>query len=192
VSLSGRVTIWHAVVTMIQDRPWIGHGFGSFWQTQDLLNGLGARTHLSEMEKWIDDARVINQAHNGYLDLLLSVGIIGLVLVVGAHFVALNKLRKLIRRPDVKSSDRYAFMAVHSSILTILLNNFLESTLFYSPFYSVGAMMLMFLVYANAWHAMERRTVVRMTPVPYADPPIVEASTTPVPVYAAVGRSRRR
>jgi O-antigen ligase len=191
VSLSGRVTIWHAIVTMIQDRPWIGHGFGSFWQTQDLLNGFGARTHLSEMEKWIDNAHVINQAHSGYLDLLLSVGIVGLVLVVGAHFMALARLQKLIRRPDVRRSDRYAFMAVHSSILTILLNNFLESTLFYSPFYSIGALMMVFLVYTNTWHAMGRYTAMQVKPAPDAAPLVVAVGAMPVRIYAMVGQSRK-
>lgn len=156
VSLSGRTTIWNAVALLISDRPWIGHGFGSFWQTQDLLNGLGARTHLSASEQWIDEAKVINQAHNGYLDLLLSVGIVGLVLV-GSHVVALRRLGRLFWRHDVLPRDRYALMAVHSSMVTILLNNSLESTLFYSPFYSVGALMMLFLGYANWWHRLANR-----------------------------------
>lgn len=156
VSFSGRTTIWRAALTVIAERPWIGQGFGSFWQTGSEVNGFQGRQHLDIFEVWIDDAKVINQSHNGYLDLLLSVGIIGAVLSVGAILLSLRQLQRLIVTTPGRSPDRFAFMMAHSCIVVLLLNNLLESTLFYSPIYSVGGMLLLLLVQSNWWWAAGR------------------------------------
>lgn len=156
VTFSGRTTIWRAVTTVIAERPWIGQGFGSFWQTGALQNGFQGRQHLDIFETWIEDATLINQAHNGYLDLLLSVGIIGAVLAVCAVLMSLAYLQRLILATPGRSADRFAFMMAHNCIIVLLLNNLLESTLFYAPVYSVGSILLLLFVQTNWWWTARR------------------------------------
>jgi exopolysaccharide production protein ExoQ len=60
VTLTGRTEVWAAVLPAIQQQPLLGYGFGSFWTD--------ARRELYE----------IPTAHNGYLDILLELGAVGL------------------------------------------------------------------------------------------------------------------
>jgi O-antigen ligase len=66
-TLSGRHFIWPAVFYFIKLRPWLGYGYEAFW------NPTRVET-ISEEVGW-----GLREAHNGYLDILLSLGIFGLV-----------------------------------------------------------------------------------------------------------------
>ena len=69
VTLTGRTYLWDEVLKLV-DRPLIGTGFESFW--------FGPRAeHLWQMYWWHP-----NQAHNGYLECYLNLGLIGVGLLV--------------------------------------------------------------------------------------------------------------
>lgn len=68
--LSGRADLWHWVVVMILERPFLGYGFSGFWK--------GASDQSAFIESRIGWSPVY--AHNGYLEILLSLGIAGLLL----------------------------------------------------------------------------------------------------------------
>jgi exopolysaccharide production protein ExoQ len=59
-TLTGRTEVWAAVLPVVKQHPLLGSGFGSFWTD--------ARRQLYE----------IPTAHNGYLDILLELGAVGL------------------------------------------------------------------------------------------------------------------
>jgi len=59
-TLTGRTEVWAAVLPAMNQQPVLGHGFGSFWTD--------ARRQLYD----------IPTAHNGYLDILLELGTVGL------------------------------------------------------------------------------------------------------------------
>ncbi len=63
-TLTGRTDVWASVLPARSERPLLGYGIGSFWTDE--------RRHLYE----------IPTAHNGYLDVLLDLGEVGLVLCV--------------------------------------------------------------------------------------------------------------
>jgi exopolysaccharide production protein ExoQ len=70
-TLTDRTKIWAFVLGM-HTNPWVGTGYESFWMGPRLLwfwqmSGLG---HL-------------NEAHNGYLEVYLNLGMIGLLLIAG-------------------------------------------------------------------------------------------------------------
>jgi exopolysaccharide production protein ExoQ len=67
-TLTGRTLIWKAVLAQ-PINPWIGAGFESFW--------MGNRMQ----SVWSMSQVGIQQAHNGYLELYLNLGRIGLVLL---------------------------------------------------------------------------------------------------------------
>jgi exopolysaccharide production protein ExoQ len=76
-TLSGRAFIWPVVLHYIDQRPWLGYGYESFW------NPAHIDTISSELE-W-----GLREAHNGYLEVLLSTGVIGLVLASAAVLAGL-------------------------------------------------------------------------------------------------------
>lgn len=59
-TLTGRTETWEQLVPVVKSQPFLGVGFGSFWTT--------ARRDLYEM----------SHGHNGYLDILLELGAVGL------------------------------------------------------------------------------------------------------------------
>jgi O-antigen ligase len=70
VTLSGRTTIWGASLLLGMDRPWIGHGFDAFW-----LGDQGPSGVVREIAGWD-----VPGAHNGFLEIWLSLGLLGLAL----------------------------------------------------------------------------------------------------------------
>jgi O-antigen ligase len=70
-TLTGRAGIWAALIDLGKAHPILGAGFEGFWSTQATRafldrHGLPAR---------------LNQAHNGYLEVYLNLGVIGLLLI---------------------------------------------------------------------------------------------------------------
>ncbi|HEX5102881.1 MAG TPA: O-antigen ligase family protein [Pirellulaceae bacterium] len=69
-TLSGRSFIWPAVGYFIDQRPWLGYGFEAFWNP----------THVETISEEVGWG--LREAHNGYLEMLLSLGIVGLGLAL--------------------------------------------------------------------------------------------------------------
>jgi hypothetical protein len=72
--LTGRFDIWNAVISLAQQRPAFGWGWVSYW-----VPWVEPFTHLAERK-----GVTYLQAHNAWLDVWLQLGIVGLVLFVGA------------------------------------------------------------------------------------------------------------
>ena len=70
--LTGRTELWGIVVTMILKRPLLGYGYSSFWG--------GAAPESSIVESEIGWTPVYS--HSGYLETLLSLGLVGFVLLL--------------------------------------------------------------------------------------------------------------
>ena len=68
--LTGRTNIWNAVLS-IHTNPLVGTGYESFW--------LGPRL----LKVWAKAGGGLNEAHNGYLEVYLNLGLIGLFLLGG-------------------------------------------------------------------------------------------------------------
>ena len=71
-SLTGRIPLWHLVMKEIAERPILGFGFSAFWHSWE-----GQR--LSDTVAW-DVA--VPHAHNGFLEIWLGLGIVGLAMVL--------------------------------------------------------------------------------------------------------------
>lgn len=77
-TMSGRTGIWQAVLYHIQERPLLGFGRSAFW-AQGSIYAIRAGERVG--------ARYVPpHAHNGFLDLLLDVGVVGLSLFVVVFF----------------------------------------------------------------------------------------------------------
>lgn len=74
--LTGRETIWAAVLERANERPVVGWGFSTPWAPWD-----------PAFDGWIiDHGQSVMQAHNAWIDVYLQLGIIGLVLFSLAAF----------------------------------------------------------------------------------------------------------
>jgi len=62
-TFTGRTDIWGELVPYVQSRPLLGCGFGGFWTPEMRVK------------------HIISQAHNGYLEVLMEVGAVGLLLI---------------------------------------------------------------------------------------------------------------
>jgi exopolysaccharide production protein ExoQ len=71
-TLTGRTDIWEYVIPDIYQRPVLGWGYAAFWSV-----GNPAAVKISETLRWW-----VPQAHNGVLEILLSIGFVGLILYV--------------------------------------------------------------------------------------------------------------
>ena len=69
-SLTGRVQMWNILMeNAFLRRPWIGHGFGAIWANEAF------RSEVELAAKWS-----VFIADNGFIDILLHLGVIGLAL----------------------------------------------------------------------------------------------------------------
>jgi exopolysaccharide production protein ExoQ len=114
-NLTDRTPVWNMVID-IMDNPLIGVGYESFWS--------GSRLR----EIWTlmgDSSGGIIQAHNGYIEVYLNLGILGLALLVGGIICGILKVQK-----QLKTEYEYAALKL-SFILVVVINNYTEAT--YKP-----------------------------------------------------------
>jgi O-antigen ligase len=77
-TLTGRTQIWEFAGRAILNRPILGYGRGAFWQA-------GSQFSMEAIRKF---QFLIPHSHNGYLDLLLDVGIVGFSLFIISFLIA--------------------------------------------------------------------------------------------------------
>lgn len=76
LTFTGRTDLWVSVLDKILERPWLGYGFGGFW-----LGWNGESADVWALNTWGPP-----HAHNGFLDLLLDLGLLGF-LVFALNFL---------------------------------------------------------------------------------------------------------
>ncbi|MCZ7616680.1 MAG: O-antigen ligase family protein [Ignavibacteriaceae bacterium] len=69
-TLSGRVDIWNFVWNDIEKRFLLGYGFATYW----IMGSSRLEIFASYFEGFM-----VNEAHNGYLEIVLQLGLIGFV-----------------------------------------------------------------------------------------------------------------
>lgn len=70
-TLTGRTDVWDLVWDQIQKRYWLGYGYQAFW-----VDPIGPATRI-----WLELKWNTPEVHNGYLELWLGLGFIGLLAV---------------------------------------------------------------------------------------------------------------
>jgi len=104
--LTTRVPMWDDLLAMAEN-PFLGFGWQSFW--------MGERQRIV-FQKW----RVLS-THNGYLDLYLNLGMVGLALLAGWILSGLIKVRSLLAIDYQTALLRFCF------IMVVLLYNWTET-----------------------------------------------------------------
>jgi O-antigen ligase len=128
-SFTGRNSIWAFAYHAAQERFWLGHGYGAFWDVgpeNDPLANLEPGTWLGDTE-----VGVINEAHNGYLDLWLNIGFPATVMVVLAYVLGMG--RDFLDYINISSNRvlKSVSLAAGLTMFVTLIGNATESTLFF-------------------------------------------------------------
>lgn len=77
-TLTGRTAIWTVVLERIAERPWLGYGYAAFW------TGWGGESAAV----WRAVGWKTPHSHNGFLDLWLDLGLVGVLICLAGLAVA--------------------------------------------------------------------------------------------------------
>ncbi|MFO1247061.1 MAG: O-antigen ligase family protein [Alphaproteobacteria bacterium] len=110
---TGRSAIWAAELRYIADHPLLGSGFGTFTDTKSQ-----SPLHNYVSGSWVD---AVSHGHNGYLQVLVTIGGIGFALVVIAAMIA-----PMRRFWTLDRGDNFKPMLMALFVFAIL-HNFMES-----------------------------------------------------------------
>jgi O-antigen ligase len=103
-TFTGRTAIWHYAIPMVPNSL-LGAGFESFW--------LGHR--ITDMERLIGQG--VNQAHNGYIEVFLNLGYIGVFLLA---ILLITGFRRIL--PDVRSQSHAGSLRLAYLIVAVAYN----------------------------------------------------------------------
>jgi len=110
-TFTGRLPLWTDLIKIGKDRTAFGHGYGSFW--------LGSLTHnLWDTYVWMPTS-----GHNGYIDVFLDLGLVGLVVLI---YYCISTYRRILGSMDADASTGKLMMAY---FIMIILHNITESSL---------------------------------------------------------------
>jgi O-antigen ligase len=124
-TLTQRTTIWSALLQNLRERPLLGVGWAAFWDVGEKFNPINAPENA-----FFRDASLINTAHNGYIDMMLQTGLIGLTLKLLVIARMMYVYAGLVVRPGLALPDRRAFAALMACALAAVVNNMTESIIF--------------------------------------------------------------
>lgn len=119
--LTTRVPMWEDLMSLVRN-PFLGAGYESFW--------LGERRQYM-----LDHWGIVSQAHNGYLEMYLNMGLVGLLFVVGWIISGLKKVQRYLYIDYPAAILRFCFIVVVS------LFNYTEAT-----FIGTSIMWMIFLL----------------------------------------------
>jgi O-antigen ligase len=117
-SFTGRNEIWRFALDHIAERPIFGFGFQAFWGTSDLLS------NWSYLESWGYRA---SDAHNGFLNIAVMTGIVGLV--ISMIWIFAQPLRDQIRTAPDRIDPALNLLFIQIWLFGLCLSGF-ESDIF--------------------------------------------------------------
>lgn len=124
LTLSGRTTVWALIFDKISERPWLGYGYSGFWTSDNALYVLNNTWALTGGG---DRAGLRFNAHNSFIEVLLQLGVFGLLvymldfLMVFIRSVRLFSLEKT-------STQKICIFWVFQALATIFLFNWSDSS----------------------------------------------------------------
>ncbi len=135
-TFTGRDVIWAFSLKHIALHPLLGYGYYAFWISEEssALQYLG----------WNP-----GQAHNGFLNLALDEGVLGVLLLLAVLFVGLKRSLQQIRTGDLEGTGRWLLIM----LCYLMVHNISEA-----DFYQRPAWVVYLIAYAAASQAELRQT----------------------------------
>jgi len=147
ITFTDRLDLWQFVTEEIKKRPWLGAGYSSFWAITPSV-----QPSLKKVA-WFSIYTVINEGHDGYLDLLATGGVFGFVGGVSVVFLSLIKAFRALQRSRQHrpgAQPRQVPLFHMALLLALLIHNVTESNLFTNQGILALALMLCVLD-LNKW-----------------------------------------
>lgn len=139
-TLTQRTVIWAQVIPSIILHPLLGYGYSGFWMG---LSGASMQTVL--VTGWME-----GQAQDGYLDILLQLGIVGLIPLVMMFLRAAMHAVPIVERRMLNSISAFSIVLLP----LVLVGNIGESTLLQPVgitwFYALIAFLVLARPYSDA------------------------------------------
>ncbi len=107
-TLTGRIPMWGDLIKIGSKHFWLGSGYENFWLT-------------SFSQVWSKYSFRPNQAHNGYIEIFLNLGLAGFILFI---IYLINSFRKVVRLMEGNKTF-YGLILVY--VIMILFNNITEA-----------------------------------------------------------------
>ncbi|SFD09998.1 O-antigen ligase family protein [Bacillus sp. UNCCL81] len=102
LTFTGRTYIWDAIISQTGRGLIFGYGYGTFWGYNPLLE----QSIISNYSGYIGGV-IVSGSHNGFLELMLQIGIIGTMIFIGILIYSGMKLRK------IKDKNFYQFSSFY-------------------------------------------------------------------------------
>jgi exopolysaccharide production protein ExoQ len=100
-TLTGRTNIWAMALESIAERPVLGYGYNAFWNVAPEADRISTILHWK-----------VPHAHNGFIDLTLQLGVVGLALYLAIYFVAIRRAVNLANAtPEQEAIWPLAYLA---------------------------------------------------------------------------------
>jgi O-antigen ligase len=168
-TLTGRTDIWKAVFISIFKHPLLGYGYGAFW-----LGLTGESANVVMAVRW-----ALPNAHNGFLDIWLSLGAAGLAFFCYAVLSACSQIWNMLLTEELRPN-----LWLVSMLVLTLVYNFDESVLIASPnlMWTLFTSVLCGLQLWSRRHALTLRAQVRIAqPAGYR---LTEGAAAPGEAYS--------
>ena len=152
-TFTGRDDIWRASLSKIRDNPYLGYGFGAVWSMWPIYHPLSQ--YLGFWTDSPETLRILNESHNGYLDIMLHGGFFLAAFVL---VFVIRTLADIIATLGRRNADLWAVAGnamFGTFFVSVLFSNFLESTLFF-PDGLLGQVTILLVVAHAAWRRRSR------------------------------------
>lgn len=113
-SLTGRTPLWEALWEAVEQRPWLGYGLQAYW-----LDWSGPSAGILSSQGWS-----ASQAHNGFLEILLDLGWLGLLTFLMGLVIALRRAAVMATSARTET-DRWPLLFLSLLVLQNLTESFL-------------------------------------------------------------------
>ncbi len=119
-TFTGRTHVWDFAISHVKESPLYGQGYRGFW-------GIGAESPSNRSE--IEFIRIAGSSHNGYLDALLDLGVVGLSIKV---IFVLSVFAVCSRMPRERQFDSRILLSI---AIFVAGRNMMESVIFWSTIF---------------------------------------------------------
>jgi exopolysaccharide production protein ExoQ len=123
LTLTDRTSVWNDLIAY-GTNPFVGVGYDTFW--------------LGDRLEWFATTHQVNEAHNGYLEVYLELGWVGLLLLASILVVAFTRLKQVV------SSDTAYGRLLVTTLVVFVFYNITESS--YKPTTLISFMLLLVMI----------------------------------------------
>lgn len=120
LEFNGRIPVWILSIQKGLERPWLGYGFSGFWtssESYEVLIGTWAKGSLISGNRF--------HAHNGFIDVFLQLGLVG-ILLCALSFITL--MLRTLTLMNVTNNREYFW--IFQFLIIFLLSNVSIANLF--------------------------------------------------------------